>query len=132
SRPLPRVLIARNSPEARNVLGCALTERGQLPAGVHTPSREDPAGVLQLDPEGKVTLVHALPSIYLLQQLEQHAERRADGYYLTEAMVKTERSAGESIQQIIARWQHWQHGPLPPAILANIRRWGRFYGKARL
>ncbi|TMC48509.1 MAG: hypothetical protein E6J26_10680 [Chloroflexi bacterium] len=118
-RPLPRVLITRSEPAARESLAQALAALDQLPA-IGTPLVHD---ALVLDDNGKVTLLHPLPDIFLIQALEQHAERRADGYYLSERIVKAERSAGESPEQIIARWQRWHHGSLPPTALRQIRRW---------
>lgn len=131
SRPLPHVAIGASDDEARARLLQALMAQGQLPAreSAANPALHD---ALKLDEEGKITFLHAVPSIFLLQALEKHAERRADGYYLSERVVKSERSAGESTEQIIARWQRWHHGPLPPKLLINIKRWGQFYGRARV
>jgi len=66
-----------------------------------------------------------LPDLYLLQSLEEHAERRASGYYLTKAVVRGDRTSGESAGQIIARWQRWHHGPIPAAVMEKLREWLR-------
>ena len=122
-RPLPRVALASNTPESRERIAQALMALGHLPAYSDVPEAENSRGVLTLDEAGKVSLLHALPDLYLLQALEEHAERRGDGYYLTKAAVRGERTSGESADQIIARWQRWHHGPLPVAFLENLREW---------
>ncbi|MBI5879561.1 MAG: helicase-associated domain-containing protein [Chloroflexi bacterium] len=130
SRPLPRVALAPGAPERREPLLRALKAQGLLPA--FTAGADDIEDALTLDADGRVTVLQAVPSVFLLKELEQHAERRPDGYYLSEAIVKSERNAGESIEEIIARWQRWHHGPLPGPVVIAIRRWGQFYGRARL
>ena len=136
SRPLPYVAIARNSPDAREQIMQALLARGQLPAVTHPPQQAQPSDealhALRLDEDGRVSLLHTLPNIFLLQALEQHVERRADGLYLTEAVVKADRANGESVEQIIARWERWHHGPMPAKLLTQIKRWGQFYGSAQV
>lgn len=126
SRPLPRVLVTRGEPSARDALMQALNARQQLPAF----ENDEAHSALTLDDDGKVTLLHPVPNIFLIQALEEHAERRNEGYYLSERIVKAERTSGESTEQIIARWQQWHHGALPQTLLTQVKRWGRFYGAA--
>jgi hypothetical protein len=122
-RPLPRVALASNTPESRERIAQALMALGHLPAYSDVPESENSSGALRLDESGKVSLLHALPDLYLLQALEEHAERRADGYYLTKAAVRGERAGGESADQLIARWQRWHHGPIPAALMEKLRGW---------
>ncbi len=124
SRPLPRVALVSGDPAARAHLLATLIAQGQLPA--FTQDGTDTQHSLSLDEDGKVSFRHAMPNIFLLQAVEHHAERRADGYYLTEAAVQAGRDAGQSLDEIIARWQYWHHGPLPTAMLEKIKHWGRF------
>ncbi|MBI3733161.1 MAG: helicase-associated domain-containing protein [Chloroflexi bacterium] len=128
--PLPLVAIARDDAATQARLLRALMARGQLPAFTHRPEADQHA--LTLADDGRVQLLHAVPDIYLLQALEQHSERRADGFFLTEAVVKAERAGGQSTEQIITRWERWHRGPLSPVILGQLRRWGQFYGEARV
>ena len=122
-RPLPRVALADSSAESRERISQALMALGELPAYSDTPGVENACGVLTLDESGRVSLLHALPDLYLLQSLEEHAERRDDAYYLTRAAVRNDRQSGEAGEQIIARWQRWHHGPLPASLLEKLGDW---------
>jgi hypothetical protein len=122
-RPLPRVVLANNTPEGRDGIARALMALGQLPAYSQLPEAADPRGALILDDTGKVTLLHALPDIYLVQALTEHTEHRTDGYYLSKAAVRNDRAGGESADQIVARWIRWHHGPLPAALKSRLMEW---------
>jgi hypothetical protein len=122
-RPLPRVALASNTPEGRAGITRALMALGHLPAQSDMAGAADACGVLTLDEAGKVTLLHALPDIYLLQALAEHSEQRADGCYLSKAAVRDDRATGESADQIVARWRRWHHGALPSALIEQIREW---------
>ncbi|MEP7199811.1 MAG: helicase-associated domain-containing protein [Chloroflexota bacterium] len=121
SRPLPRVAVVRGESAARERLAQALWAHGQLPAYAHQHAEAQHA--LTLADDGKITLLHPLPDIFLLQQLEQHSERRANGYHLTAAVVRREARDGASAEQIIARWERWHHGPLVSGVVEKIRKW---------
>jgi hypothetical protein len=96
---------------------------GHLPAQSDMAGAADACGVLTVDEAGKVTLLHALPDIYLLQALAEHTEQRADGCYLSKAAVRDDRATGESADHIVARWRRWHHGALPSALIEQIREW---------
>lgn len=122
-RPLPRVALVSNSAESRDRIARSLMALGQLPAYSGIPEGDTQCGVLTLDESGRVSLLHALPDLYLLQALEEHAERRDDAYYLTKVAVRNDRQSGESSAQILARWQRWHHGPLPAPLLERLHAW---------
>jgi hypothetical protein len=142
-RPLPYVAIVHHDDEARERILQELFARGQLPAltcqppSPHTAlgqatTYDEASHALVLDEQGKIQLLHSIPNIFLLRELEQHVERRPDGLYLTEAVVKANRAAGESLDDILARWTKWHHGALPPAWQQKLKQWGQFYGSARI
>lgn len=75
----------------------------------------------------------ALPSIYLLEQIESFSSRDERGrFYLTPASIQQAIDQGFAIQDILGRLHKLHRGPIPPAVERQIRAWGHYYGDAAL
>jgi hypothetical protein len=75
----------------------------------------------------------ALPSIYLLRQIESFSSSDERGrLHLTPTSIRTAIEQGTLIQDILDRLRALHRGPLPRAIERQIRAWGGYYGDAAM
>jgi hypothetical protein len=73
----------------------------------------------------------ALPSIYLYKQIDPLARQDDRGrYYLTQSTIQEAVQGGLSVKEIVDRLRALHRGPLPHAVVKQIRAWGHYYGDA--
>jgi hypothetical protein len=114
-------------------------ERAGYPA-LRTRSPQQAVQPVMLLDESKLTasgvqveFAVALPSIYLLKQLEPISSIDERGrFHLTPGSIQDAIDHGISIQDIVDRLRALHRGPLPQAVERQIRAWGHYYGEAAL
>jgi hypothetical protein len=73
----------------------------------------------------------ALPSIYLLKQIELFSSSDERGcLHLTPASIERSIEQGFPIQDILDRLRALHRGPIPRPVERQIRAWGHYYGDA--
>jgi hypothetical protein len=121
--------IAFVMPDRATALTTALFAQGILPTSADAdPSHTDNDVLVQ--PDGAITPVHAVPSIFLTGRLARIAELDTEGVWrLTPAAVQRHGQGREAVQALLNELGRLQRGSLPESVVADIKRWGGFYGK---
>lgn len=116
-------------PTADGQLVQALLAEGLWPAVADDqPASAD--GSVMLDPDGGVRLVHALPSLHVQGRLARIAERGEDGWRVTPEAVRRVGGSRQKILDTLEELGRLNRGPLPPALIEKVKRWGAYYGSA--
>jgi hypothetical protein len=75
----------------------------------------------------------ALPSIYTYEQIAPFTRQDEQGRtYLTPSAIKEAVRAGMGVDEILERLSALHYGPLPHAVVKQVRAWGHYYGDAML
>jgi hypothetical protein len=75
----------------------------------------------------------ALPSIYVYEQIAPFTRQDEQGRtYLTPSAIDEAIRQGMSVDEILERLSTLHYGPLPHAVIKQIRAWGHYYGDAAL
>ena len=121
--------IAFVMPDRATALTTALFAQGILPTSADAdPSHTDNDVLVQ--PDGAITPVHAVPSIFLTGRLARIAELDTEGVWrLTPAAVQRHGQGREAVQALLNELGRLQRGSLPESVVADMKRWGGFYGK---
>lgn len=124
----PGVALVRKG--AEQPLIRALLAQDLLPA----ISRDQPASAdhsVQIDQNGLITPVHAVPSLHLRGRLARFAEADAHGQWrLTPATVKRAGGNRKRVVALLEELDKLQRGALPAAVVTLVKQWGAYYGEA--
>jgi len=109
-----------------------LLARGKLPTLVDDNSgRTDKDVIVHAD--GTLVPIHRVPSIFLVARLVRIAEQDAEGRWrLTPASVARAGGDRARVQALLAEVGLLHRGVLPEALVADIKRWGSYYGQAAI
>lgn len=103
---------------------------GELPG--RTSRAEDArAASIRLAPDGRVTFVHAMPSLYLSGYLQPLADQEPDGWRVTPSSVARAVAAGFTAPSIIRELAALAADGVPAGLQQRIKAWARHYGDAR-
>ena len=124
--------VALVKPGADADLIAALFAQATLPAIADTdPNHTD--NDVTIDPEGVITPVHAVPSLFLTGRVARIAEQDAHGVWrLTPDSVKRRGSGRAAVLATLEELGRLHRGTLPPAIVSEVKRWGGYYGQAAI
>jgi hypothetical protein len=110
----------------------ALQGQGILPAMADAdPKRTDNDVTIQ--PDGEIVPVHPVPSLFLTGRLARVAAQAAHGgWRITAESVRKTGSGRDATLAVLAELEKLQRGVLPDALVADIKRWGGYYGRAEI
>ncbi len=117
-------------PNTQPALRDALFAQGLLP----TTDRADTTdNSLSIDKAGRVTLRQTTPSLFIIGQLEQIAERGdKDAWRITRAAFERSAKNKEETLRYLAELERLQIGELPAELIRQIKIWGNFYGQVAI
>ena len=108
----------------------ALLAQDLLPA----LSGDQPASAdhsVQIDQNGLITPIHAVPSLHLRGRLARFAEADAQGRWrLTLPAVKRAGGNRERVVALLEELDKLERGALPAAVVTLVKQWGGYYGEA--
>jgi hypothetical protein len=105
---------------------------------VHPQDTAHPSLSIAADREGspsglEIRFHVALPSIYVYAQIAPFTGQDEQGRtFLTPSAIDEAVRQGMSVDEIIERLSALHYGPLPHAVVKQIRAWGHYYGAAAL
>jgi len=110
----------------------ALRQAGWPPL-VTPRGQDDSAGSVRLDETGNVTFLQPTPSLGARARLassglSQMDEGAALQHSIKPATVKAALKAGRNVDAILADLRAVSVGPVPPALVTQIKAWGNYYG----
>lgn len=79
---------------------------------------------------GRIQPLHAVPSLHLRGRLARFAVEIEGGWQLTEQSVRRAGGSKKNAQAIIDELGKLNRGPLPNALVEQIRAWSGYYGRA--
>lgn len=110
----------------------ALFARGQLPA-VTDPAVSTTDNDVIVQPDGSITPVHSVASLFLTGRIARIAAQDAQGVWrLTPASVQRHGAGRAQITPLLTELASLHRGALPETVVANIKRWGSYHGRAAL
>jgi hypothetical protein len=114
---------------AQDALLDALFAQNILPAfSAADPSQTDNDVIVQ--PDGAITPVHAVPNLFLTGRLARIAEQdEQGGWRLTPETARRQGHGREATQALLSELGRLHRGALPEAVVANVKRWGSYYGR---
>lgn len=84
-----------------------------------------------IDANGRIQPIHAIPSLHLRGRLARVAEETADGIWqITPESARRLGSGRDNIEQLLNELNLLQRGPLPPALITQLKNWGQYHGTA--
>lgn len=94
---------------------------------------------VRITEDGTITLRTTLPSVHVLDRLQQLADLTPDAdaptapmrARITQQSVQRAMERGMSVEQYVAALKQLNGGALPHALLEHITRWSRFFGHVR-
>jgi hypothetical protein len=124
---LPAIALVEKGHE-ETLLG-ALLAQGEMPALVDDHiERTDKSVVIQAD--GVIVPIHRMPSLYLETRLARIAERDAEGRWrITQASVARAGGDRVRVRALLAEAGVLQRGVMPATLVADIKRWGGYWGR---
>jgi hypothetical protein len=108
----------------------ALLQRDMLPA--FSPKNDRCSGRVHATNQGELRPIHKGPDLLLEACLRDLAEDQDGRFYVTEAAVTRALATGIGVPEYLDRLTTLHRGPVPAALQARIKAWGRYYGKASL
>lgn len=108
----------------------ALLQRDVLP--VHSPEGSSCKGLVLASAGGELQPIRKGPDLFLDACLRRLAEERDGRFHITESAVTSALAAGMTIREYLKELSQVHHGPLPVDLEAQVKAWGRYYGKAYL
>lgn len=122
--------------------GVALVRKGEEQTLVQTllaqdllpaVSSDQPASAdhsVEIDQQGVITPIHAVPSLHLRGRLARFAEVDEHGHWrLTPASVKQAGGNRSKVLALLEELGKLQRGELPAAVVTLVKQWGAYYGQ---
>jgi hypothetical protein len=107
-----------------------LVEQGLFPA-VSGPEAEAADHTVQIQPDGTIESIHAVPSLHLQGRMAQIAEQLdKTTWRLTPASVRRVGGSRAKIKALFEELDRLQRGSLPAELIEQIKAWGGYYGSA--
>ncbi|MBP6802482.1 MAG: helicase-associated domain-containing protein [Chloroflexi bacterium] len=95
-----------------------------------SPEAADKSVVVAED--GRIQPLHAVPSLHLRGRLARFAVETDGGWQLTGQSVRHAGGSKKNAQSIIDELGKLNRGPLPNALVEQIRAWSGYYGRATI
>ena len=128
--PVPGAAVAMVKGHHGDKVLAELLHHGLLPAVAGDQPASADNGII-VEPDGRIRVLHAVPSIYLAGRLAQVAEQDAAGLWrVTERAVRRVGGSREKILALLAEMARLHRGELPTALIGQVKRWGGYYGRA--
>jgi hypothetical protein len=108
-----------------------LQHMGILPA-VSGANPEAADKSVQVAVDGRITSIHAVPSLHLSGRLARFTETEGTAWYLTEKSVGRAGGNRKKVQAILDELNKLNRGRLPAQIVENVKAWGHYYGSATI
>ena len=91
--------------------------------------QDDSPGSVRLDEAGNVTFLQPTPSLGARARLSSLVDESVVGQRrITPGTVKAALKAGRNVDMILADLRAVNVGPVPPALVTQIKAWGNYYG----
>jgi hypothetical protein len=91
--------------------------------------QDDSPGSVRLDEVGNVTFLQPTPSLGARARLSSLVDESVVGqHHITPGTVKAALKAGRNVDMILADLRAVNVGPVPPALVTQIKAWGNYYG----
>lgn len=114
-----------------NKLQQALLDKAMLPAvSDDQPSAADHS--VTISPDGAIRPIHSVPNLHLTGRLARIAEEGKQGWKLTQRSVRKAAGNRKKVEELLAELNKLQRSDLPEALVANIKKWGLYYGTAAI
>lgn len=86
---------------------------------------------VEIDEQGVITPIHAVPSLHLRGRLVRVAETDKHGQWrLTPASIKRAGGSRAKVLALLDELWKLQRGALPAAVVTLVKQWGAYYGEA--
>ena len=121
--------VAVVEPEQLQKLQKALLAHEMLPA----ISDDKPAAAdnsITISDSGEIHPIHSVPNLHLTGRLARIAEVSKTGWHLTKSSVRNASGNRKQVEELLAELRKLHRGELPEAVVANVKKWGLYYGSA--